>query len=69
MRSKEEANDYRYFPEPDLIPIKISKDQINDVRKNLPELPEIMKERFMKSYELSDDNAELVTINKETPSG
>ena len=68
MRSKEEANDYRYFPEPDLIPIKISKDQMNDVRKNLPELPEIMKERFMKSYELSDDNAELVTINKETAS-
>ena len=68
MRSKEEANDYRYFPEPDLIPIKISKDQINNIRKNLPELPEIMKERFMKSYELSDDNAELVTINKETAS-
>ena len=68
MRSKEEANDYRYFPEPDLIPIKISKDQINDVRNNLPELPEIMKERFMNSYELSDDNAELVTINKETAS-
>ena len=68
MRSKEEANDYRYFPEPDLIPIKITKDQINDVRKNLPELPEIMKERFMNSYELSDDNAELVTINKETAS-
>jgi aspartyl-tRNA(Asn)/glutamyl-tRNA(Gln) amidotransferase subunit B len=68
MRSKEEANDYRYFPEPDLIPIKISKDQINDVRKNLPELPEIMKERFMNSYELSDGNAELVTINKETAS-
>ena len=68
MRSKEEANDYRYFPEPDLIPIKISKDQINDVRKNLPELPEIMKERFMNSYELSDENAELVTANKETAS-
>tara|TARA_X000000950_G_scaffold123621_1_gene155004 strand:- start:461 stop:1900 length:1440 start_codon:yes stop_codon:yes gene_type:complete len=68
MRSKEEANDYRYFPEPDLIPIKISKNQINDVRKNLPELPEIMKERFMNSYELSDDNAELVTVNKETAS-
>ncbi len=42
--------------------------QIKDVRKNLPELPEIMKERFMNSYELSDDNAELVTINKETAS-
>ena len=66
MRSKEEANDYRYFPEPDLIPIKISKNQIADVRKSLPELPEIMKERFMNSYDLSDDNAELVTINKET---
>ncbi len=68
MRSKEEANDYRYFPEPDLIPIKISKDQINNVRENLPELPEIMKERFKKSYELSDENAELVTANKETAS-
>jgi aspartyl-tRNA(Asn)/glutamyl-tRNA(Gln) amidotransferase subunit B len=68
MRSKEEANDYRYFPEPDLIPIQISKDQINDIRKNLPELPEMMKERFIKSYALTDENAELVTINKETAS-
>jgi aspartyl-tRNA(Asn)/glutamyl-tRNA(Gln) amidotransferase subunit B len=68
MRSKEEANDYRYFPEPDLIPIKISKNQIDDIRKNLPELPEIMKERFIKSYALTDENAELVTINKETAS-
>ena len=66
MRSKEEANDYRYFPEPDLIPIRITDEQISEIKKNLPELPETMKARFIKSYGLSEENADLVAINKET---
>ena len=68
MRSKEEANDYRYFPEPDLIPIRISKDLVNEIKQNLPELPEELKKRFIDSYNLSDEDADLIIANKETAS-
>ncbi|MFL2733363.1 MAG: Asp-tRNA(Asn)/Glu-tRNA(Gln) amidotransferase subunit GatB [Gammaproteobacteria bacterium] len=68
MRSKEEANDYRYFPEPDLIPIRISKDLVNEIKQNLPELPEALKKRFIDSYNLSDEDADLIIANKETAS-
>jgi len=68
MRSKEEANDYRYFPEPDLIPIRIPKDLVNEIKQNLPELPEALKKRFIDSYNLSDEDADLIIANKETAS-
>jgi aspartyl-tRNA(Asn)/glutamyl-tRNA(Gln) amidotransferase subunit B len=68
MRSKEEANDYRYFPEPDLIPIRISKDLVNEIKQNLPELPEALKKRFIDSYNLSDEDVDLIITNKETAS-
>jgi len=68
MRSKEEANDYRYFPEPDLIPIRISKDLVNEIKQNLPELPEELKKRFIDSYNLSDEDVDLIIANKEAAS-
>ena len=49
MRSKEEANDYRYFPDPDLLPVEISKQRIEHIRRTLPELPDAKKERYIKS--------------------
>ncbi len=60
MRSKEEAHDYRYFPEPDLPPITISKEKIETVRKTLPELPATRRERFQKQYALSLEEASLL---------
>ncbi|MCK5555896.1 MAG: Asp-tRNA(Asn)/Glu-tRNA(Gln) amidotransferase subunit GatB [Alphaproteobacteria bacterium] len=53
MRSKEEAHDYRYFPDPDLLPLKLEQDFIDNIRKTLPELPDARKHRFMKDYGLS----------------
>ena len=53
MRSKEEAHDYRYFPDPDLLPLEIANDWIEDIRKTLPELPDEKKHRFIEDYKLS----------------
>ncbi|MAI61626.1 MAG: aspartyl/glutamyl-tRNA amidotransferase subunit B [Micavibrio sp. TMED27] len=53
MRSKEEAHDYRYFPDPDLLPLNVGNDQIESIRKTLPELPDQKKHRFMDDYKLS----------------
>jgi len=53
LRSKEDAHDYRYFPDPDLLPLEISNDYIADIKKTLPELPDEKKHRFMKEYGLS----------------
>jgi aspartyl-tRNA(Asn)/glutamyl-tRNA(Gln) amidotransferase subunit B len=62
MRSKEEAHDYRYFPEPDLPPLVISKELIESVRETLPELPDARRKRFMEEYSLSyNDAAQLVS--------
>ncbi|MBP9854732.1 MAG: Asp-tRNA(Asn)/Glu-tRNA(Gln) amidotransferase subunit GatB [Candidatus Omnitrophica bacterium] len=60
MRSKEQAHDYRYFPEPDLVPFTISSSVIDDIKKNLPELPEAKLERFMKDYKLSEYDARII---------
>jgi aspartyl-tRNA(Asn)/glutamyl-tRNA(Gln) amidotransferase subunit B len=64
MRSKEEAHDYRYFPDPDLIPLAISEDWIEQVRSNLPELPEAKRERFIKEYALPAYDAKVLTSSK-----
>jgi aspartyl-tRNA(Asn)/glutamyl-tRNA(Gln) amidotransferase subunit B len=60
MRSKEEAHDYRYFPEPDLAPLVISSAWIDDVRRSLPELPEARKTRLIATHGLSDYDADLL---------
>jgi len=65
MRSKEEAHDYRYFPEPDLVPIDLSDDVIEGFRKSLPELPEIRKGRFISQWGLTDYDAGVLISQKE----
>ena len=64
MRSKENAQDYRYFPEPDLIPIEISEKWIEDVRNSLPELPAEKKERYLKEYKLPEYDVDIITGTK-----
>jgi aspartyl-tRNA(Asn)/glutamyl-tRNA(Gln) amidotransferase subunit B len=66
MRSKEEANDYRYFPDPDLLPVTVSDEDIARIRAELPELPEQKKQRYIDDLKLSDYNAELLTGNRDT---
>ena len=63
MRSKEEANDYRYFPDPDLLPVEISKQRIEDIKRTLPELPDAKKERYIKKFNLKQDDAEILSSN------
>ncbi|MCZ6669207.1 MAG: Asp-tRNA(Asn)/Glu-tRNA(Gln) amidotransferase subunit GatB, partial [Gammaproteobacteria bacterium] len=65
MRSKEEANDYRYFPDPDLLPVEITDDDIDRIRRSLPELPEQKRGRYIDSLGLSDNNAALLTSSRE----
>ncbi len=64
MRNKEEAQDYRYFPEPDLVAIRLSDEYVENVRKTLPELPESRKARYMADYKLSEKDARLLTASK-----
>lgn len=66
MRTKEEANDYRYFPEPDLAPIVLSDEYINSIRESLPELPNVKKERYLKEYNLSLYDANILTMSIKT---
>ena len=61
MRSKEEANDYRYFPCPDLLPIEISDEVIDAIRETMPEMPEVKKARFMLDYELTAYDADVLS--------
>ena len=65
MRSKEHANDYRYFPEPDLIPLKISNEYIKNIKNSLPELPDKKIERFCSEYNLNNYEAEILNTSKE----
>ncbi len=65
MRSKEVANDYRYFPEPDLLPVVIDEAFIASIRKELPELPDAKKERFMEEFALSNYDAGVLTATRE----
>ncbi len=64
QRSKEEANDYRYFPDPDISPVKISADWLKKIQANLPELPREKQQRFKKQYGFSDYDAEILTVDK-----
>lgn len=65
MRSKEEAHDYRYFPEPDLVPLQISQSWIKDIEQTLPELPEARRKRYMEQVGLSFDDAYMLVETKE----
>jgi len=65
MRSKEDANDYRYFPDPDLLPVVCTEDYINAIKASLPELPEAKRARFVKDFGLSDYDARTLTSSRE----
>ena len=64
MRGKENANDYRYFPEPDLMPVELTEEQIEAVRASLPELPEQKRERYVKEFSLTDYDAHVLTLDR-----
>ena len=64
MRDKEDAQDYRYFPDPDLVAIKLSEEYIENIKNSLPELPESRKERYLQEYKLSEKDAKLITASK-----
>jgi aspartyl-tRNA(Asn)/glutamyl-tRNA(Gln) amidotransferase subunit B len=64
MRGKEEAHDYRYFPDPDLVPLVIDPEWVEKIRANLPELPEAKKERFIRDYGIPEYDAEVLTTSK-----
>jgi aspartyl-tRNA(Asn)/glutamyl-tRNA(Gln) amidotransferase subunit B len=66
MRSKEEAHDYRYFPEPDLVPIEVEKEWLDKIASSLPELPDAKRERFVSAYGLPEYDAELLTLDTAT---
>jgi aspartyl-tRNA(Asn)/glutamyl-tRNA(Gln) amidotransferase subunit B len=65
MRSKEDAHDYRYFPDPDLLPLNLNKELIQNIKNNLPELPDQKKERFIKDYSLNAYEANVLVSEKE----
>ncbi|MGC8493175.1 MAG: Asp-tRNA(Asn)/Glu-tRNA(Gln) amidotransferase subunit GatB [Syntrophobacteraceae bacterium] len=64
MRGKEEANDYRYFPDPDLVPVVVDEEWIREIRSNLPELPEAKRERFVSQYGLPLYDAQMLTSSR-----
>jgi aspartyl-tRNA(Asn)/glutamyl-tRNA(Gln) amidotransferase subunit B len=68
MRSKEEAHDYRYFPDPDLVPLRISDAFIERMRKQLPELPEAKRDRFVSQYGLTRYDAEIICLSHKNAS-
>jgi len=64
MRTKEEAQDYRYFPEPDLVPFKIDSGVVEEIRKTIPEMPAVKRERFMREYSISEYDASVLASDK-----
>jgi aspartyl-tRNA(Asn)/glutamyl-tRNA(Gln) amidotransferase subunit B len=66
MRTKEEANDYRYFPDPDLLPVEIDEAFIRSVRDSLPELPDAKRQRFVAQYDIRQADAEILTMSRAT---
>jgi aspartyl-tRNA(Asn)/glutamyl-tRNA(Gln) amidotransferase subunit B len=65
MRSKEEAHDYRYFPDPDLLPLELTQDYVNALGRDLPELPDVKRARFIADYGLSPYDADVLIAEKE----
>src|SRR5690606_15838587 len=65
MRSKEEAHDYRYFPDPDLLPLEIEQDWVDAIRDSLPELPDARKARFVTDYGMTEYDADVLTAEVE----
>ncbi len=65
MRSKEDAHDYRYFPDPDLLPLELTQEFIDNIRKSLPELPDQKKDRYIKEYGLSAYDASVIVAEQE----
>ena len=66
MRSKEDAHDYRYFPDPDLLPLDITQEFVDKIKATLPELPDVRKERYKKDFGLGDYDAGVLVAEKET---
>ena len=66
MRSKEDSHDYRYFPDPDLLPLTFTDDFVDELKKTLPELPDIRKKRFIEDYDLSSYDSNILVSEKET---
>ena len=64
MRDKEDAQDYRYFPEPDLVAIKLSEEYIENIKNNLPELPETRKQRYLNEYHLTEKDSNIISSSK-----
>ena len=64
MRDKEDAQDYRYFPEPDLVAIRLSDEYVENIKKSLPEMPESRRERYINKFKLSEKDAKLLTASK-----
>jgi len=65
MRSKEEAHDYRYFPDPDLLPLELEKDWVEKIKASLPELPDSKKARFISDYGLAESDAAIIVADRE----
>ena len=65
MRSKEHAHDYRYFPEPDLVPLRVSEAWLEQIRATVPELPAEKRNRFVESYGLREYDAQVLTATRE----
>src|SRR5581483_7848313 len=65
MRSKEHAHDYRYFPEPDLVPLRVSDAWLNRIREEMPELPAARRQRFIESYGIREYDAQVLTLTRE----
>jgi aspartyl-tRNA(Asn)/glutamyl-tRNA(Gln) amidotransferase subunit B len=66
MRTKEEAHDYRYFPDPDLLPLELAADEVEELKRSLPELPDEKRARFIRNYGLSAYDADVLVAERET---
>lgn len=64
MRSKEEAHDYRYFPEPDIPPVVVTDEMLDDIKSELPEMPDVRKQRFIDEFDMSEDDAQTLTEDR-----